>query len=296
MLRVATDVRYISWSGDTMSFDFTVTGDANSVLLVGILLSKDGAVPNPISSVTFNGNAVAILNYAQYGNAFSGAYRKIAPTAGLHTLTITRSPGVTAEGMVAVYQVKDVHQTTPEYDVQAYHNEYPGQTGRDLAVGSNAGGIAFDFTNMRAATGVSPRNSATAISVTAEYWGGAGFTQKLEATQLGYNWGDWTCTVFASVIVALRPVAGGGGATNYWQVPTNAADGTVRELVILSTDRLTVVDKGAVTAAAGVFSRVAADQGIAAGTKKLAFIHEWDGTTTDASIYGGAAIATVVAV
>jgi hypothetical protein len=86
----------------------------------------------------------------------------------------------------------------------------------------------------------------------------------------------------------------GATATYDWRIPTNAANGTERYVLILADNTLTVLDSGTATAAGGFF-RFAVNISVSDGDVRFAFVHNWDGgVKPTASTYGGAAFATVV--
>lgn len=82
----------------------------------------------------------------------------------------------------------------------------------------------------------------------------------------------------------------------YWRIPTNSS-GTFNVSILSGAFPHSTVDSGVVTVAGG-FLDVRDTTGMSAGTKRFAFIHDWDFvlTPTPTSIHGGAAIATLTLV
>lgn len=81
----------------------------------------------------------------------------------------------------------------------------------------------------------------------------------------------------------------------FWRVPSNASPGTAARMIVFNSGSpaITVAFEGAVTTdAVGNFDLTVNDA-TAAGNKRFAVVHAWNGVTGTTSIYGGPAIATM---
>ena len=81
----------------------------------------------------------------------------------------------------------------------------------------------------------------------------------------------------------------------WWRVPSNAPNATAARMIVFNSGSpaTSVIAEGAVTAdASGNFDLNHAT-GLAAATKVLAVVHNWNGSTGTTNIVGGPGIATL---
>lgn len=81
----------------------------------------------------------------------------------------------------------------------------------------------------------------------------------------------------------------------WWRVPSNAAQSTAARMIVFNAGSPpnTVVNEGVVTADASGNFDLSTTDAAAAGTKRMAVVHDWSGNTGTANIKGGPAIATM---
>jgi hypothetical protein len=79
--------------------------------------------------------------------------------------------------------------------------------------------------------------------------------------------------------------------TYRWKIPTSAADGMTRDILVFSNDTLTVVDHSAGVVAASGYYKFNIGSGDTAPTKRFAMLHNWDGDTATQNINSSVAIA-----
>jgi hypothetical protein len=79
--------------------------------------------------------------------------------------------------------------------------------------------------------------------------------------------------------------------TYRWKIPTSAADGMTRDILVLADNTLSVLDHSAGVVASGGYFKFTVGSGDTAPTKRFAVLHNWDGDTATVSINGGVAIA-----
>jgi hypothetical protein len=86
--------------------------------------------------------------------------------------------------------------------------------------------------------------------------------------------------------------------TKYWRVPSNASPGTTGRMLVFAAGNppTTVAFEGAVTADANGNFDLTTGDATAAGTKRFAVVHAWNGVTGTTSIYGGPAIGELISV
>lgn len=87
--------------------------------------------------------------------------------------------------------------------------------------------------------------------------------------------------------------------TKYWRIPSNAAQGTTGRMVVFGVSGnivTSIVSEGAVTADVNGTFDLITNSADAAGTKRFAIVHTWNGVTGTTSIYGGPAISEMVQV
>jgi hypothetical protein len=84
------------------------------------------------------------------------------------------------------------------------------------------------------------------------------------------------------------------GGTKMWNIPTTAANGTVRRVTIFDETGTTIEDfSGSVTSASALFSFAATDQMLALDEKRFALLDDYDGNTASTLIRGHFGIATL---
>lgn len=83
--------------------------------------------------------------------------------------------------------------------------------------------------------------------------------------------------------------------TKFWRVPSNAPISTAARMIVFNSGSPanTVAQEGAVTADQSGNFDLSTTDGAAAGSKRLAVVHDWGGNTGTASMKGGPAIATM---
>ena len=123
------------------------------------------------------------------------------------------------------------------------------------------------------------------------------FGQVLNESEAGIVFelaGDLAVAAIGHVVLTGDP----GSFTRYWRVPSTAAQGTTRQMIVFAagTTANTISYQGTVVADAnGNFDLVTSDLS-ALGTKRFVMISGWDGSTDTVSIRGGPAIAEIIQV
>jgi hypothetical protein len=81
----------------------------------------------------------------------------------------------------------------------------------------------------------------------------------------------------------------------FWRIPSNAPNGTSARAIVFNAGNpaATVSAEGAVTADASGNFDLTVNDAAAAGAKRMAVVHDWNGNTGTNNIKGGPAIATM---
>jgi hypothetical protein len=284
-------------SGTSQTVTFSNACTPGSVIVV--LVTSEGAAISGCSDPT-NG---AYTSPSGTGGVAATFYQANTSSSPL-TITVTFSGSATA-GIITLFEITS-SAGTPVLDAHAeipFQNDAPPNPNRSLTLTTTVSGAA----GFACATAYPDAYIANPDSGWTAFVSGAAGSQRFHDSEYRANLGAAGAkTVWAAQGVDYAAVGMGMAAvafrepstlTKKWRVPVNT-NGVTAELQVMTGTAAarSVIDQVSGVVSAGGFFKfnVTSPTSFSVGDKRLVFVHDWDGTTTEATFNSFGGIAEVI--